>query len=755
MFDERGDRLTTPAHITDPQGRALTPCAPETRQRLELWVGPEATVNRIADDYNDQLCLTGVADRIDDLDRIASLGASRIRFPLLWERTEQAPGVFDWTWADSRMERLRALGIAPIVGLLHHGSGPRHTNLLDPDFASKFAVFARAVAERYPWVEAWTPINEPLTTARFCGLYGHWYPHAASERAFVAALLNQLRGVELAMREIRTVNPSAQLVQTEDLGCTHGTSPLRRQVRFDNHRRWLTFDLLCGRVGPRHPTWGYLLAAGADEALLAHWTACPTPPDIIGLNFYVTSERFLDHRVDRYPSHPFGGNGRQRYVDLEAVRILGSRLGGFEARLSEAASRYRLPLAITEAHLNCTREEQMRWLLEAWNAAEATRARGVDVRAVTAWSAFGAYDWDSLLTKRRAHYEQGLWDVRSAPPRPTALARLAGELATGKAPSHPVLAGVGWWRRGLRHVHPAHGPVEASVPCGRPLLITGATGLLGQAFARLCEERGLPYRLTSRAEVDICSSASVREALDRWQPWGVVNAAGYVRVDEAEHDTRQWRENAFGPMVLGDVCGSHGVRLVQFSSDLVFDGLQARPYRESDATRPLSAYGLAKQQAERALAGRPGVLVIRTAAFFGPWDRHNFVTQGLERLRREEPWGAAADQVVSPTYVPDLVHASLDLLIDGEEGLWHVANRGSLSWYRFACVAAEAAGLPTRQVQPEAGLKTSARRPVYSALTSERGEITDRVEDALVRYLAQTQAAVVPAVDRETRRAHD
>src|SRR3712207_2719887 len=92
----------------------------------------------------------------------------------------------DWAWADERLGRLRELGITPIVGLVHHGSGPRHTSLIDPAFADGLAAFARAVAERYPWVAYYTPINEPLTTARFSGLYGHWYPHGRDQRPIIS-----------------------------------------------------------------------------------------------------------------------------------------------------------------------------------------------------------------------------------------------------------------------------------------------------------------------------------------------------------------------------------------------------------------------------------------------------------------------------------------------------------------------------------------------------------------------------------------
>src|SRR5436305_17614 len=118
------------------------------------------------------------------------------------------------------------------------------TNLLDDDFPQLLADYARAVAQRYPHVDAWTPVNEPLTTARFSALYGHWYPHRADDESFVRALLVQMRATILAMRAIREVNPDAMLVQTEDLGYTTSSPSLSYQADFENNRRWLSFDLL-------------------------------------------------------------------------------------------------------------------------------------------------------------------------------------------------------------------------------------------------------------------------------------------------------------------------------------------------------------------------------------------------------------------------------------------------------------------------------------------------------------------------------
>src|SRR5215212_3858174 len=117
----------------------------------ELWAGIECTVNRVGDDYFDQLERNGHDRRLDDLDLLAAIGARAVRYPVLWERTApEGAERADWSWADERLERLRGLGVCPIVGLVHHGSGPRHTSLLDPAFAEGLAGYAGALARRYP-----------------------------------------------------------------------------------------------------------------------------------------------------------------------------------------------------------------------------------------------------------------------------------------------------------------------------------------------------------------------------------------------------------------------------------------------------------------------------------------------------------------------------------------------------------------------------------------------------------------------------
>ena len=428
----------------------------------ELWGGLECSVVRVGDDLRDQFRETGHHDRIADLEAVAGLGLRTLRYPVSWERVApDRPGDCDWAWHDERLAELRRLGISPILGLVHHGSGPAYTSLDDPRFPDLLAEFAARAARRSPWVEAWPPVNEPLTTARFSGLYGHWFPHRQGEGSFLRMVALQCRAVLLAMRAVRRVVPGARLVQTEDLGRSFATPRLQYQADHENGRRWLSLDLLCGRVDRTHPWHARLRAAGVPEAELEDFLAGDLAPMTIGLNHYVTSERFLDHRLALHRPEAHGGNGRHRYADTEAVRVpMPPGSTGWLPRLREAWGRYPgVPLAVTEAHLGCTEDEQVRWLAECWGAAGALRAEGADLRAVTAWALFGAVDWCSLLTRRSGRYEPGAFDVGrpggGTPPRATALAEAVAALARdGRLDGHPLLRDPGWWAREDRF-HPA------------------------------------------------------------------------------------------------------------------------------------------------------------------------------------------------------------------------------------------------------------------------------------------------------------
>jgi dTDP-4-dehydrorhamnose reductase len=484
----------------------------QTSYYPEIWGGIECTIVRLKDKYYDQLESAGHYKRHSDIRHLAKLGIKTIRYPLLWERHQPVRDMeIDWTWADRQLHELRGENIIPIAGLLHHGSGPAFTDLAQPGFAEDLAAYAGLVAARYPWIEYYTPINEPLTTARFSGLYGLWYPHHSDSLSFLTMLLNQVKGIVCSMKAIRQINPAAQLVQTEDLSFTHSSASLSYQADFENQRRWLSYDLLCGKVDETHPLWDYLLNIGIKETDLLFFTGNSCPPDILGLNYYVTSERFLDRELNKYPTSVHGGNSRHKYADVAAVRV--TTPIGLLALLEQVWQRYRLPIAITESHLNCTREQQLRWLKETWETACQARSLNIDLRAVTSWALMGAYDWDSLLTVNKGHYESGAYKVQDGQLKLTAVGALIKNLARTGTCHHPLLEMTGWWHMRPKARRKKCGP-------GRPLLIIGKPAS-ARLWFQTCHDRGILCRLLFSFSSEL-SLAYWQQLLRRYRPWGLV-----------------------------------------------------------------------------------------------------------------------------------------------------------------------------------------------------------------------------------------
>jgi dTDP-4-dehydrorhamnose reductase len=731
---------------------------------LELWGGHECSLIRTHDSYTDQTVLQGHEHRLGDLHLFAELGLKVLRYPVLWERVSPGdPDERDWRWSDERLRELKRIGIRPLVGLTHHGSGPRHTNLLDEGFAPGLAAHARAVAERYPWVEEWNPVNEPLTTARFSALYGVWYPHHRRDEAgFWLALINQVNAVRLSMKEVRAVNPAARLIQTDDLGFTHATPQMAEQAEFENHRRWASWDLLFGRVVPGHPLWARIAGHGHHRRL-AEIADDPCPPDMIGANYYVAGERLIDHRPENYPGM-VGMDGPGDYANADAARSVERPLLGIEALLDQLWERYRCPIGITETHNVGTRDEQMRWFLEIWRSAETLRGRGVRVEAIAAWSLLGAFDWKTLGVEKKDRYECGIFDLVSGEPRPTALVAMLRALAAGEPPPRNVaLASPGWWRREVRFKHdtegrdlkavgtlvelPGHIP-QSPAPTidSAPILITGATGLLGREFARACERRALPHVLTDRAALNLEDRVSIDEAIRKHRPASVINAAGWSSIDGAEaHPDRCFAANALGPENLGRACRMAEIPLVHISSDMVFGGDKGAPYLEWDETCPVNTYGRSKAEGERrVLSTGADVLLVRSATFFSPHNANNFAISLLRELQNGKSPSAVADRFMSPTYLPDLVDAVLDLLIDGEVGIWHLANSDRTSWAELSRLLAETAGYdPDAIVEVTAETRWTARRPVDVTLGSVRGCQLSEVEPAVQRFANDTRLVSV------------
>jgi dTDP-4-dehydrorhamnose reductase len=715
---------------------------------LEIWGGMECTINRVKDQYLDQSHFSGHYNRgTDDIDLVASLGIKMLRYPVLWEKHQPRKDTcMDWSFVSGTLNRMREQGIAPIAGLVHHGSGPGYVNFFDGSFESGLAEYAAHVANQFPWLEYYTPVNEPLTTARFCGLYGHWFPHGKDDYSFYKILLSECKATVMAMEAIRRVNPGAKLVQTEDLGKCYSTPLLQYQAEMENHRRWLSYDLLCGKVNKQHYMWPCLMQAGITAEEVLYFQENPCVPWVAGFNYYITSERYLDEDLSKYPEHYHGGNCQHRYADIETVKVPLDVENGPALLLREAWEHLQIPLAITECHLHSTREDQIRWFHAMWKTANALHQEGVPIKAITAWALFGLWGWNCLVTKPWGDYEPGVFNTSSGTPRPTALAGFLRSLTQQNAYYHPLLEGEGWWQRSTRHQYGVHKVVslknKKAAPACKPVLVLGKTGTLGKAFARICDERHIHQLSLNRADFDITDTPKMQEVLAQIKPWAVINAAGYVNVDKAETESKQcFDANCAGPAALAALCHEQRIPFLSFSSDLVFDGTKGEPYTESDVVEPLNVYGWSKAKGEKAiLENNRKALVIRTSSFFGPWDGYNFVYKTLCALKEGRLVEAASDVYMSPTYVPDLVHRCLDLLLDGEEGIFHLANDGVESWKGLAERFALLAGYDTDLIRGRSlqQIKWKAKRPHNSALKTEKGVLLPPLEHALERYLQAT-----------------
>jgi dTDP-4-dehydrorhamnose reductase len=263
------------------------------------------------------------------------------------------------------------------------------------------------------------------------------------------------------------------------------------------------------------------------------------------------------------------------------------------------------------------------------------------------------------------------------------------------------------------------------------ILVFGGDGQLGQELARLAARREIALTTLTHAQADIGDPAAVAAALDEHEPSLVVNAAAYTNVDRAETETSAaFAANALGPAVLADASADAQLPLLHISTDYVFDGTRARPYRESDPINPINAYGRGKAAGEAAVRQvQPRHVILRTSWLYGAFG-HNFLKTMVRLAQEREELRVVADQRGSPTSTRDLANAILRIaprLTLGEEvwGTYHFTGSGVTTWhgFAFAIVAAQAplTGRKPRVIPiTTAEFPTPARRPANSELDCSR-----------------------------------
>jgi dTDP-4-dehydrorhamnose reductase len=408
--------------------------------------------------------------------------------------------------------------------------------------------------------------------------------------------------------------------------------------------------------------------------------------------------------------------------------------------MKEAWHRYNLPIAVTEVHLHCTREEQLRWLKGIWETACQLKSERVNMVAVTSWALLGSFGWNKLLTQPNGDYEPGVFDIISGRPRVTAIGQLLKELSAGLAPTHQLLTEKGWWERDLRVIYNREflGAVEQVEPTCNPLLIIGDTGLLPYALAKVCEERNINYQIVCEADYDFSEADQIDHFLQEVKPWAIINTIDYRGYEHKDTEREKFYQlNAHFPEKLSHLSSKHGVKLVTFSTHCVFDGQKGNAYLEYDAINPLNVYAQSKALGEQfVLQNDASTLIIRTGILFSPWNDNNDGIWLIDNLKHQLLSSGAPHETISPTYVPDLVHTCLNLLIDNESGIWHLAN-GAITRANFADKIARGIGHSVYQITQQ---NNSVKK--NTALQSTRGALLPPLNDALNRFSEDIKSIV-------------
>ena len=285
-------------------------------------------------------------------------------------------------------------------------------------------------------------------------------------------------------------------------------------------------------------------------------------------------------------------------------------------------------------------------------------------------------------------------------------------------------------------------------------VVFGAAGQLGIELVRELRARGYTVTAREREQVDITDTVAVENALAACEPDIVFNAAAYNQVDVAEKEPQAALQvNALAVRNLALACRQVDSRLVHFSTDYVFDGQALQPYTEDVPAHPLSAYAVSKLAGELyAQAYLDRALIVRTSGVFGPGGlrtaRGNFIELMLRLGASGKPIRVVEDHIASPSFAPALASRTIDLAERDHSGIFHIGGGTAISWFQFAGLIFEAAGMsPELQATNEREYRTPARRPKYSALSNAKAERTGiepmpPLRQALELYFAQRESAV-------------
>lgn len=318
----------------------------------------------------------------EDLALARELGLKAMRWGVPWYRVEPQPGEFDWRWIDEVLPYMvEELGITPIIDLMHYGC-PFWLNkeFANEDYPRAVARYAAEFARRYKGLIHWyTPLNEPVINALMCGKRGLWPPYLRGDRGYLRIMLQLAKGIIETVEAIKEIDPRAIMVHVEATGLTRTVrDDLTALALEEQHRGYICYDLITGKITHDHPLFPWLVRSGASPDDLAQLARRSISLDVVGMNFYPqwsTKQIFIDQK------------GRLSYRNIEQDGA------GFATLIEDYYQRYRAPIIITETSAFGPEEVRSRWLEASVAAIKKLREQGVPVLGYTWFPLFTMIDW--------------------------------------------------------------------------------------------------------------------------------------------------------------------------------------------------------------------------------------------------------------------------------------------------------------------------------------------------------------------------
>ena len=343
----------------------------------------------------DQMEVCGHYERWrEDFDLVDDMGIQFLRYGPPIHRTFLGPGRYDWEFCDLTFAELKRRDITPIVDLCHFGVPDWIGNFQNPDFAPQFATYAGAFADRFPWVQLYTPVNEMFICAIFSAKYGWWNEQMTTDRSFVTALKNIVKANVLAMMEILKRRPDAIFIQSESSEYFHADSPAAiGPAEVMNSRRFLSLDLNYGRRVDSE-MFEYLMDNGMTKEEYHFFLHNRLKQHcILGNDYYMTNE----HRVH-----------------ADGLTEASGEVFGYTEITRQYYDRYRLPVMHTETNLKegPRGDEAVQWLWKEWASVLRLRNDGIPTVGFTWYSLTDQVDWDTALREQNGNVNPlGLYDL--------------------------------------------------------------------------------------------------------------------------------------------------------------------------------------------------------------------------------------------------------------------------------------------------------------------------------------------------------